>query len=289
MWYASTFNTCLLLRSCSRIGDTLLSLFNKCPLTVALSVPSPLLHHFSTQPGPNTPATPNWRPRTAYARGCGAEAAARVGAWASLGCTQCKAAGDWPSSEGKWTYSLSSGGWGCALVSWVKDLCVAHRCWTAWTPTEVESPQRLQQEVCGVDYVHFLQSLRLPKKWQPSHFAHILPMHLARTFRAAVIQCFGIWLFYQIFQWIIKPSDKARFSLMKSCPPAEPTINVSTPIHTRCGTVVFLKHPRSKKSACYRCQKTCFSFLGCMACDKSTLFHTKKQISPCQTWALNLI
>lgn len=52
---------------------------------------------------PSSPsASPSLRPlRTAYAWGCRAKAAARVGAWAGLGCTQCKAAGDWPSSEGK--------------------------------------------------------------------------------------------------------------------------------------------------------------------------------------------
>lgn len=45
--------------------------------------------------------------RTAYAWGCGAEAATRVGAWAGLGGTQCKAAGDWPSAEGKRTLTLT--------------------------------------------------------------------------------------------------------------------------------------------------------------------------------------
>lgn len=40
---------------------------------------------------------------TAYAWGCGAEAAVRAGTWAGPGCPQCKAAGDWPSSEGRRT------------------------------------------------------------------------------------------------------------------------------------------------------------------------------------------
>lgn len=164
MWYASTFNTCVFCFDCAVENRRYTyAPLNSCSLTVALSVPSPLLHNFSTQPGLHTPATPPWRPRTAYARGCGAEAAARVGAWASLGCTQCKAAGDWPSSEGKGTYSLSSGGWGCAPGSRVKDLRAANPCWTACTPAEVKSLQRLQQEVCWVYDVHFLQSLRLPK------------------------------------------------------------------------------------------------------------------------------
>lgn len=48
----------LLLRSCSRNRRNTSVPLIKCSLTVALSVPFPLLHNFSPQPGPHTPATP---------------------------------------------------------------------------------------------------------------------------------------------------------------------------------------------------------------------------------------
>lgn len=68
--------------------------------------------------------------RTAYARGCGAEAAARVGAWAGLGCTQCKAAGDWPSAEGKEIQHSPEvlglhAGQACVRVMGQKTFCLA--------------------------------------------------------------------------------------------------------------------------------------------------------------------
>lgn len=184
MWYASTCNTCVFCSDCAvenwRYASVPLnSLFtNGSPLCAFPTPPqffNPTGVHTHLQPTP---------PRTAYARGCGAEAAARVGAWASLGCTQCKAAGDWPSSEGKGNPTLSG-------LRRVRAACprrgskmfvsrsgVGQR---ALQP-EVESPQRLQQEVRGVYHVlHLLQSVHQPKQWQWQPSAHVFAMHLVRT------------------------------------------------------------------------------------------------------------
>lgn len=105
MWYASTLNTCVLCLDGAvenwRYTSVLkFMLANSSPLC-AFPTPPQFFQRNRVHTRLRTPRPR--RPWTAYARGCGAEAAARVGAWASLGCTQCKAAGDWPSSEGKGT------------------------------------------------------------------------------------------------------------------------------------------------------------------------------------------
>lgn len=113
-----------------------ISTTNSSPLYAPHPIPIPLPSTIFPSGSPSL--HPLW---TAYARGCGAEAAARVGAWAGLGCTQCKAAGDWHSPEGKRTPSTSGDGLLCLPgfwpVSWVKELFVERPCET-YSATKVK-------------------------------------------------------------------------------------------------------------------------------------------------------
>lgn len=129
MWCVCTCNTCVVFWVLNKeTGDAFC--VGLVPLDFSSTNSSPLY----APPPPLTilpPGSPSLKLlRTAYARGCGAEAAARVGAWAGLGCTQCKAAGDWPSAEGKEIQHSPEvlglhAGQACVRVMGQKTFCLA--------------------------------------------------------------------------------------------------------------------------------------------------------------------
>lgn len=132
-----------------------ISTTNSSPLYAPHPIPLPSTIFPSGSPSLH----PLW---TAYARGCGAEAAARVGAWAGLGCTQCKAAGDWHSPEGKRTPSTSRDGLLCLpgfwRVSWVKELFVEHPCETYSTTKVKVNRNETEVKECMIFSTLFLVS-----------------------------------------------------------------------------------------------------------------------------------
>lgn len=101
----------------------------------ALSVPSPLLHNFSTQPGSTHTCNPphhGQHMREAAERRQQLELEHEQ-ALAVLNAKQQEI--DLLQKVRETRLSLGSGGSGCVPASWVKDLCVAQRCWTACAPT----------------------------------------------------------------------------------------------------------------------------------------------------------
>lgn len=134
-----------------------ISTTNSSPLYAPHPIPIPLPSTIFPSGSPSL--HPLW---TAYARGCGAEAAARVGAWAGLGCTQCKAAGDWHSPEGKRTPSTSGDGLLCLPgfwpVSWVKELFVEHPCETYSTTKVKVNRNETEVKECMIFSTLFLVS-----------------------------------------------------------------------------------------------------------------------------------